>query len=202
MARPPKTQSEKPVREKIEDTLLLLLEDRSLAQVTVSELVRRVGCNRATFYYHFDSVDDLADCIVEESIPSEIPLLVKSYLSGTIESITLSPESKKSIERLRVLVGKNGSPLLTAKMQNALKEIWLEMFHLTDSDMDEESRSVVEFMVGGVVSLLGHHGDNRDYASLERCLQSVSSVFSKPAIEFAQKQLGKIASQGMASGSL
>ena len=41
-------------------TLAAMLEDLPLGKVSVSELVRRAGTNRQTFYYHFRSIDDLA----------------------------------------------------------------------------------------------------------------------------------------------
>lgn len=41
--------------------------------VTVASLIREVGCNRSTFYYHFSDVEQLAEKALDAVVPVEIP---------------------------------------------------------------------------------------------------------------------------------
>ncbi|WP_108494462.1 TetR/AcrR family transcriptional regulator [Promicromonospora sp. AC04] len=47
-------------RSALEAALWELIADRDLHQVSVSDITKRAGVNRSTFYEHYDDVDDLA----------------------------------------------------------------------------------------------------------------------------------------------
>lgn len=49
------------VKHQITETLLQLLEKKSLEKITVKELVTLCGISRQTFYYHFEDVLDVVD---------------------------------------------------------------------------------------------------------------------------------------------
>lgn len=49
------------VKRQIADTLLQLLEKKSLEKITVKELAALCGISRQTFYYHFEDVLDVVD---------------------------------------------------------------------------------------------------------------------------------------------
>lgn len=69
------------VKQQITETLLQLLEKKSLEKITVTELVALCGISRQTFYYHFEDVLDVVDwwsCqsaqrLMEESVRIEEP---------------------------------------------------------------------------------------------------------------------------------
>jgi AcrR family transcriptional regulator len=186
MARLAKLYDQRSARTRIEETFWELLKQKPLEQITVSELVRQVGCNRATFYYHFEDLNDLAERAIEEALPAEIPLLARTYFLKMSEPLVLSDESRHSIDRLCLLIGKNSSTRLATKIKDALKEMWLEMFGVSGDTLDEATCYVLEFMAGGVVSILGRRGSARNPEPLERCLQPLFSVFAKPAMGFLQ----------------
>jgi AcrR family transcriptional regulator len=49
-------------RATLEAALRDLIADRELAQVTISDITKRAGVNRSTFYEHYADVHDLAAC--------------------------------------------------------------------------------------------------------------------------------------------
>jgi len=49
------------VKHQIAETLLQLLEKKSLEKITVKELVTLCGISRQTFYYHFEDVIDVVE---------------------------------------------------------------------------------------------------------------------------------------------
>lgn len=186
MGRPRKNQVEKPVRERIEDAFWELLRERSVGQISVSEIVRAVGCNRNTFYYHFDSVEDLTARAIDQAIPAEIPALAEAYFKGELSTMLLDERARQSIERLCLLMGKGASPALVEQVKAALKAVWMARFPVDCSQ--EDVACVLEFMASGVAGMLGYWGARSGEVSLDRCFQSVSSVFSKPAVAFAQEK--------------
>ena len=186
MARPRKDQMGDPVQERIKATFWKLLRERSINQISVSEIVRVVGCNRNTFYYHFDSVEDLTAQAVVEAIPVEIPALAEAYFVGTLATVPLDQDARRSIERLCLLVGRGGSPAAVQQVKEALKAVWIERFNMDDTQ--EDVACVLEFMASGIVGMLGFWVAHNGEVPLDRCFQAVSSVFSKPAIAFAQER--------------
>lgn len=71
------------VKRQITDTLLQLLEKKSLEKITVKELVTLCGISRQTFYYHFQDVLDVVDWwtrqgaqhLLEQSLRTDDPRL-------------------------------------------------------------------------------------------------------------------------------
>ena len=69
------------VKREITETLLRLLEKKSLEKITVKELVTLCGISRQTFYYHFEDVLDVVDWwtrqgaqhLMEESLHTDDP---------------------------------------------------------------------------------------------------------------------------------
>src|SRR5699024_11835415 len=69
------------VKRQIANTLLQLLEKKSLEKITVKELVALCGISRQTFYYHFEDVLDVVDWwtrqgaqqLMEESMRTDDP---------------------------------------------------------------------------------------------------------------------------------
>ncbi|WP_282700655.1 TetR/AcrR family transcriptional regulator [Streptomyces sp. CC219B] len=57
---PPKDPRSARTRARLRQALLDECSERSLAEVAVAALVRRAGIGRATFYVHYDSLEDLA----------------------------------------------------------------------------------------------------------------------------------------------
>jgi AcrR family transcriptional regulator len=187
MARPLKSQEGMPAKEKIEDAFWALLETKALDQMTVSELVRKVGCNRATFYYYFEDLNSLAEYVIEKTLPREIPVLAQTCFSEAGKRLVLSEESKQSINRLSLLIAKDGSARLATKTRNSLKDMWRAIFELGTDDPDETFGHIIDFVAGGIVGVLGQRTIENDPGSLTRCLTSISQVFSRPAMEFARQ---------------
>ena len=59
----------------LQEGLLRLLEVKSLDKISITELCRESGINRATFYNHYTSPQDLLDSI-EEKLSSELKSII------------------------------------------------------------------------------------------------------------------------------
>ena len=59
----------------LQEGLLRLLEQKTLDKISVTELCRESGINRATFYNHYTSPQDLL-CSIEASVTAELKVII------------------------------------------------------------------------------------------------------------------------------
>ena len=62
-------------KDAIKKTLLQLLNERPLAQITVKDIVQTCGINRNTFYYSFEDLPSL----LQEIVTDEADRLIEQY---------------------------------------------------------------------------------------------------------------------------
>ena len=72
----------------IRDSFVKLLNEKSLSQITIRDIVDDCGVNRNTFYYYYQDLPDLIDEIVSE----QVDLLVSNYpkFSSTEECLEVA----------------------------------------------------------------------------------------------------------------
>lgn len=184
MARPRKDSDIPAANERMVEAFWNQLSRRSYADVTATSITQEVGCNRATFYYHFDSIEDLAIYAVRRSVPREIITIVEKVLSGQLASIQLDDHTRQAIERLCLLAGEHGSTILVDQLKSTLQQTWARHFHLDASAPDVQA--VITFMSSGIVGVLGTWANKPINENFDTYLQPISQVFSAPAIRFAQ----------------
>ena len=66
-------------KEIIARTFTELLEEKSMAKITVKDIVERCGVNRNTFYYHFRDKYDIMHWIFEQEIVEKLPSEEESF---------------------------------------------------------------------------------------------------------------------------
>lgn len=72
----------------IEEAFLQLLSEKPIESITVSQITRRAGLNRGTFYAHFDGLDDLMHTTMN-AVCERIEHLVASAMD---EDFTTNPD--------------------------------------------------------------------------------------------------------------
>lgn len=184
MARPKKDENSNPIRSRIETEFWKLMKKKSLSQITVSELVKNTNCNRTTFYYYFDNVDDLAWKVIAESIPVELPKIAQAYFTGEVEDVTINSKTMQMIEKLSALIGRDGSFRLAYLAADALKKMWIAKLLPDESEYDEEISHMFDFTASGIIGIISRYGRNSDIIQLKESLLLISTLFSKTALEF------------------
>lgn len=186
MARPIKSENSDPARDRIAQEFWKLLKSKPLSHIRISELVEKAGCNRSTFYYYFDDIDDLAWKMISESLPVELPKMAQACFTGKIENMTIGPETMRAIEQISMCIGKDGSSHLTYLAADALKEMWITEFQLEDSKQDEDLSALLDFMACGIVGAVGRYGRPSDIAKLTRQILLVHTLFSEATLSFIE----------------
>ena len=183
MGRPRKGAGVKAADERMVEAFWNQLASTPYSEITATSIAQQVSCNRATFYYYFDSIDDLANYAVETSVPFEILHLVEGFLSGKLTSLHLDDRTRQAVERLCRLAGTDGCAMLLGRLTSSLEQAWTNHFDLDTSRDDVQA--VITFMASGIVGVLGHWAGKPCNEEFDNYLQTISRVFSAPAIEFA-----------------
>ena len=79
MARPRKDQGDC-AEQRIKDAFWALLEQNDLKDITVSMITSKANCNRGTFYYHFNSLEELVDAIITDELSSTAAYHVPCFI--------------------------------------------------------------------------------------------------------------------------
>lgn len=80
-------------------TLFELLNEKTLAKITVKDIVERCGVNRNTFYYHFKDISDVVEYALLREVDNafEHPVEVDSVLECLEVLVNLIGENKKAM---------------------------------------------------------------------------------------------------------
>ena len=69
MGRPRKDGATQKVRERLISAMADRLIREPVDAVTVTSLIKEVGCNRSTFYYYFADTEQLAEAALDAVVP-------------------------------------------------------------------------------------------------------------------------------------
>lgn len=117
------TKSER-TKQALADALEQLMHEMPLAKVTVRAVTTRAGVDRQTFYYHFDTMDDLLEYLCSKRLP---------MLTGNMLATALENESPRELfvrvvrqvdSQRTVLV-----PLLNNSGRKLLRGVFYETLH-------------------------------------------------------------------------
>ena len=99
MGRPRKDSATKPVQERLEDAMIKRMLDEPVGAVSVRELTEDTACNRSTFYYYFNDIDEIANAALDRAIPYELPLTIdvdRNDLTSSSSSMRKSIRSRST----------------------------------------------------------------------------------------------------------
>ena len=116
-----------PARDRICNAMLDLMETRPFEEVSITELCKRAGVSRTSFYRFFDSVYDVLQAI-EDAYSHEIPgeRAATSSLSEHLRPADARDYSETEFAEViaqnfrvyRLITGANGDPSFKARMRN------------------------------------------------------------------------------------
>ena len=84
------------------DALLILLKEKSINEITVTELTNQADVNRATFYFYYTDIMDMLDQIQNEAYE-----LFEDVLVGTEDHIDSMETFAKYIENILIFCKEN-----------------------------------------------------------------------------------------------
>ncbi len=144
--------------------LLYLLEKKDIEFITVTEITKKAGVNRSTFYLHYENIYELLEETLENlnkkflsSFAVKIPLEIKSKQDAfLITSDFLVPYLQFCKEHKRLLKLVHQKPQLFQN-KNAYQKMYDKIFYPAISQfIKEENQKVytLEFFTQGIVGII------------------------------------------------
>lgn len=143
-------------KKKLTNTLLLLLEEKKVKDITVLELCKKAKINRTTFYKYYKDIDDLV-IKIEESLLSELETYINdikrnyllSYTSKIIEQIY---DHKELYGRL---LSDNGDHTFLRRILSQVYDQSVEEWQkLLKKANDNDLRNIYNFIVDGTIGII------------------------------------------------
>jgi len=173
MARP-KRGSEVPAQERLKEAFWQMLDEVPLAEMTVSSLSRRAGVNHNTFYYYYENLDALAAQMLEQNLIPELPLrILNTFSQGTLsaEVFTSNEDFLQRYQRMCLMAGPHSSSWLKDALKSRVLALWLNALGATSETLDRKDGIVLEFMIGGLLTVLGTANVIDDLSALSRIME-------------------------------
>jgi AcrR family transcriptional regulator len=177
MPRPRKDAPGGSAKERLENAFWNLLAEGSFSDMTIKTISRRAGVNHNTFYYHYDNLNDMAQKLFDKNMMQGTPAIIAKALHSehpTEDMLKLTDEEVARMRKVQ-LFARSDSPVFSRILRTSIRNVWLEMSGIDESDLSEDERMDVEFAVGGEIALL----------------QQDHSINSDRLLRFAKRPLGR-----------
>lgn len=143
-------------KKKLTNTLLVLIEEKKLKDITVLELCKNANINRTTFYKYYKDIDDLVEKI-EESLLVDLQKYIydikRNYLiSYTGKIIETIAEHKEIYGRL---LSENGDHTFLNKILSQVYEPSItEWKKLLKKASQNDLEKIYNFIVDGTIGIV------------------------------------------------
>lgn len=143
---------------KLTSTLLTLLSEKNVNDITVLELCQKANINRTTFYKYYKDIPDLVNKTEENLIldlKKELPNIKRNYLISFSNIIIETINDNKEI--YSKLLGENGDHLFLKKILASIhNESILEWQRLLKKAKPEDLEKIYNFIVDGIIGIINN----------------------------------------------
>lgn len=158
MGRPAKHSNVPDARERIVSSFWTLLKRHRLNEITVGMIVAEAGCNRNTFYYHFDNKEALVNSILDEEL-KDTAQRVFNMVAGFEDDYLKSLFSEGYLGRVALLMNKGNADLIGGKVKQHVAGVWQAVLRPEGKDLSDQTHCVIECMTGSILSLISYLGN-------------------------------------------
>ncbi len=145
------------------DAFWRIAKNRGLANVTISEVTKKAGLNRGTFYVYFDDLEDLL-CQAEEEIICDLRSQIRS-VGGNMRNMDIRQLTELATETigqyddtLFLLLGKNGDPLFLDRIRNECSVMFATVL---PQNADSPNREyIIAYITSAFTGLLQYWHEN------------------------------------------
>ncbi|MBQ8171011.1 MAG: TetR/AcrR family transcriptional regulator [Oscillospiraceae bacterium] len=160
MTTTPKHNSDKRVirtKKAIKNALFEIMNNKDIAEISISELTACANINRRTFYTHYRNITDILDEI-ESDLVASLAQLLSSNDRNDIKNSTkkiflgfhklISEEFEYYFKHMRMDVRGR----LTSRLRNAIKASTASLYKNTFPESDENGNIISAFVAGGFLA--------------------------------------------------
>lgn len=156
MARPPKNAEGPSATQRMELAFWDCMKEMPYSDIVVRDIVDRAKVNRNSYYYHYDSMWDLAQASVKHAKFTDLARLLMSQKTFNPESPAreFSEEAEHGFEMLQILSSENGNQRLLESAKVIITEEWLAMFGCENVLISKRTETEIDFVFGGITAML------------------------------------------------
>ena len=157
MARPRKSErSTADIR--LANAFWALLEHHRLANITVGMVAEQAELNRGTFYYHFKSMDDLVDRVIEDEILGNESVMqnVFGLIAGSSTVDSLETLINRKTDRFALLINQGGMDLFSVKIKRLVFATWKAILCDEGEELSPSTRMIIEYSTSGVIGIIAY----------------------------------------------
>lgn len=157
MARPRKSERDA-ADIRLANAFWTLLEHHRLANITVDMIAEQAELNRGTFYYHFKSMDDLVDRVIEDEILGNGSVLqnMLSLVAGSSTANGFEAFIKHDMERIALLIKQGGMDSFSIKIKRLMFGTWKAILCDKGEELSPSARMIIEYSTSGVIGIIAY----------------------------------------------
>ena len=175
----------------IRETLLQLLKEKRLTQITISELADTADINRKSFYNHYESIYAVLDELEDECIERMLTLFsedsIKNYINNpTTFFLRLAKELKNNEEFYKILIDSEENLKLIQKLTDRLRKYFCQSEQLLGYTQSPYFEYFINFIVSGMASVYNSWFQTEKKISIEELSVFIGNLINNPISFFLQ----------------
>lgn len=186
----------------IKESLIELLEEKPLSEITVTELSAKAVINRKTFYRHYQTVNDVVIELQKDVIDEMLGDLHQNDIGQRDTAVLLRQISlyiRKNKDVIKRITLHNPDLFFNGHIKNSLMEaILLSVKKYTVSTSEKEQKYITDFMVAGLTALYvewfrgGCRDDNEMLLTAEKLVvNGISSYLPEESVFILRENPGE-----------
>lgn len=152
MARPKYVEGQADAKQKLVDAFWDALEQDPFEKITVKQITGLAGVNKNTFYYHFETIEDLARCaantIPHDFLPIQLLFNDGDYFAELSNRVN-DPANERHLRHFIAFAGRNGQAV-----GHIVDELFLgileEQGGIDPSKLTMAERAMIRMLIGGI----------------------------------------------------
>jgi AcrR family transcriptional regulator len=158
MAKEKLDRRKKYTRMVLKESLIKLLKDKQISEITVKEICELADVNRSTFYAHYLDLYDLLNNLEEEVLEDMKAYLSYDYVEKEEESIRMTEKILEYIvenkEITQILLHENADPVFQMRVIKIAQKYLVESWGLANKLENDLSHYLSTFVIGGCLQLI------------------------------------------------
>lgn len=185
--------TKRPTRKLICNALLDLLEEKPLDEITITELAKRAGVSRASFYRNFENIYDVLQTLEDDffaNLPSEhenTATLINGMELGKgdgphpntniLASLSGVMDASMFMRTYSVLTGPNGDPSFERRMLERMRRSTRKALALRLGDTGPEIDLMTEFLVASQVRSMHWLAKHQNELDMEQAIRFILAMY-------------------------
>lgn len=170
MARPRKDAPEGPAKDRLDKAFWDMLAEMPFSEMTIKAISSRAHVNHNTFYYHYSSLEDMAQKLFDENMPRKMMGTIANALrSKDPEGVAVAFDEEMTEHMKKTqLFARSGSPYLVGLLRASIRNAWLETLGVDEHMLTPDEQSDIDFAVNGEIALMQQSREPFDGGMLAR----------------------------------